>query len=54
MVEVPSDSIQDPQYNIDSSAVALNHPPFFFPVALEGKDCMEVFPEAFCLHGQAI
>ena len=49
--EVPSNFIQNPQCNIDSSTVVLGCPTIFFPFALAGKACLEVFPEAFCLHG---
>ena len=50
--EVPNSSTQDPQCNIDSSTVVLRHPTVFFPFALASKACLEVFPDAFCSHGQ--
>ena len=52
--EVPSNSTQDPQCNIDSSAVVLGRPTVFFPFALASRACLVVFSEAFCLHGQTI
>ena len=53
--EVPNNSTQDPQCIIDSSAVVLGRPTvFFFPFALASKGCLEVFPDAMCLHGQTI
>ena len=52
--EVPSNSTQNPQCNIDSSTVVLGCPTVFFPFALASKACLKVFPEVFCLHGQTI
>ena len=53
--KVPSNSIQDPQCTIDSSTEVLGRlTVFFFLFALASKVCMEVFPEAFFLHGQTI
>ena len=53
--EVPNNSTQDPQCNIDPFTAVLGRPTvFFFPFALASKACLEVFPEAFCLHGQTI
>ena len=41
--EVPSNSTQDPQCNIDSFTVVLGCPTVvFFPLALASKACLEV------------
>ena len=53
--EIRSNFTQVPQRNIDSSLVVLGNPTvFFFRFALARKACLEVFPEAFSLHGQTI
>ena len=41
--EVPNNSTQDPQCNIDSSTVVLGRPTVFFPFALASKACLKVF-----------
>ena len=42
------------QGNIDSSTVVMGRLTVFSPFALANKACLEVFSDAFCLHGQTI
>ena len=43
LCEIPNNSTQDSQCNIDSSTVVLGRPTVFFPLALASKACLGSF-----------